>query len=216
MPEPGPRRRSRGIACAARDERESAAPDRTRKRADPAEAQPRRILPGAATLVVDVLAPCREWRRALPGAAAQCRRAARAAMALGAPAVDDAEISIVLGDDRLLRRLNGAWRGKDEATNVLSFPAQPAVRCPLPRVPGMARPFGDVVLAFETIRAEAAAQGKALADHLAHLVVHGVLHLLGFDHVAAVEARRMERLERRILAGLGIADPYLGSPVPHG
>src|SRR5579885_3384539 len=157
-----------GPCAAARQRRPSAG---TRAEAP----QPRHILPAAATLVVDVLAPCREWRRALPGAAAQCRRAARAAMALGAPAVDDAEISIVLGDDRLLRRLNGAWRGKDEATNVLSFPAQPAVRCPLPRVPGMARPFGDVVLAFETIRAEAAAQGKALADHPAHLVVHGGL-----------------------------------------
>ena len=92
----------------------------------------------------------------------------------------------------------------DAPTNVLSFPAAASA----PPAPGAPLLLGDVVLAFETVAAEAAAQGKPLADHLAHLVVHGVLHLLGFDHEADAEAERMEALETRLLAGLGIADPY--------
>jgi probable rRNA maturation factor len=74
--------------------------------------------------------------------------------------------------------------------------------------PGEALPLGDVVLAYETIAREAAEQGKTLADHLAHLVVHGVLHLVGYDHEAAADAERMEALERTVLSGIGIADPY--------
>jgi len=106
-----------------------------------------------------------------------------------------AELSIVLADDALVRTLNRDWRAKDKPTNVLAFPNA----APL---------LGDVVLAFETCAAEAAAQGKPLADHLSHLVVHGVLHLAGHDHGHAREARIMEDLERRILAAAGIPDPY--------
>ena len=101
----------------------------------------------------------------------------------------------MLADDRLQRALNHQFRGKDRPTNVLSFDTAPAG-------------FGDVVLALETVQAEAEAQGKSLADHVTHLVVHGVLHLMGHDHVGAAEARRMEHLERAILAELGIGDPY--------
>jgi len=105
------------------------------------------------------------------------------------------ELCLVLADDRLQRTLNRRFRGKDRSTNVLSFDGAPDG-------------LGDVVLALETVQAEADAQGKSLADHVAHLVVHGVLHLMGHDHVGAAEARRMERLESAILTGLGIGDPY--------
>jgi probable rRNA maturation factor len=108
----------------------------------------------------------------------------------------------VLADDASLRALNRSYRGKDAATNVLSFPFQPA--------PGgcAVRHLGDVVLAAETVRKEAAEQGIPPAHHLQHLVVHGLLHLLGFDHDTDARAEAMERLEAQILVTLGIADPY--------
>ena len=165
-------------------------------------------LPRAARAVaLRVEAPA--WRRALPGAAALARRAALAALrgaaaltaaapkpggsALSGPAAGG--VCLVLADDALQRRLNHEFRGRDKSTNVLSFNGAPAA-------------LGDVVLALETIAAEAEAQGKPLADHVAHLVVHGVLHLLGYDHETLGQARSMERLEIEILAGLGIGDPY--------
>ncbi|MBV9521362.1 MAG: rRNA maturation RNase YbeY [Alphaproteobacteria bacterium] len=161
---------------------------------------------GAARIEVSLSCPA--WRRALPDAAARCERAALAALAEAAPSLEG-EIAIVLGDDPLLRRLNRKWRGRDCATNVLSFPGQDfAAGMPRRPAPTAPLPLGDVVLAIETIDAEAQAQGKTIADHLSHLVVHGVLHLVGFDHLEAAEAEAMEGMERRILAGLGIADPY--------
>jgi probable rRNA maturation factor len=116
----------------------------------------------------------------------------------------------VLSDDDTVRQLNREWRGQDKPTNVLSFPAQELrPGGPLPQPPlGAPLLLGDVVLAAETVAAEASAQGKRVADHLSHLVVHGVLHLLGFDHEAEADAVLMERREVAILAGLGIADPY--------
>jgi len=125
------------------------------------------------------------------------------------------EVSLALAGDRLVQRLNRTYRKRDKPTNVLSFPAAdiagPKSRkregawSQPPRQPVL---LGDVIVAFETTDAEAAAQGKALGDHLAHLIVHGTLHLLGYDHERLAQARRMERLEVAILAGLGVADPY--------
>jgi probable rRNA maturation factor len=118
-----------------------------------------------------------------------------------------AEASLVLADDDLVRGLNHDYRGQDRPTNVLSFANLDGD--PLP-APGVAQPLllGDVVIAFETTRAEAAAEGRRLADHFSHLVVHGMLHLLGFDHETDAQAAEMEGLETRILSKLGIADPY--------
>jgi probable rRNA maturation factor len=114
-----------------------------------------------------------------------------------------AEVSVVLADDPFVRRLNRDHRGKDEPTNVLSFPldAPTAAR-------RRALLLGDVVLAYRTIRREAKAEGKRLASHAAHMLVHGTLHLLGFDHGRAAAARVMEGHEVRILRRLGVSNPY--------
>jgi probable rRNA maturation factor len=162
-------------------------------------------------LVIDVAMPCAAWRRALPGIVRLARETARAAVAAADVASGAAEMSLVLSDDAGIRVLNARWRGRDAATNVLSFPAGGH------DVAGAPRLLGDIVLAFETISREASAQRKPLAHHVRHLIVHGVLHLLGHDHERAREAERMESLERRILAGFGIPDPYCaGSAADHG
>jgi probable rRNA maturation factor len=136
------------------------------------------------------------WER-FPDAEAIVRRAAGAALAGG----HAAELGVVLTDDARMRELNRAWRGTDRPTNVLSFPA--------PRAGGAEpRLLGDVVLAYETVMREAAELGIAPGDHLAHLVVHGTLHLLGHDHESEGDAEAMEQRERAILAELGVADPY--------
>jgi probable rRNA maturation factor len=123
-----------------------------------------------------------------------------------------AEACVVLADDALLRSLNHAYRGKDVPTNVLSFPFQemPGAAPSKQLGPGAAEPrhLGDVVLAAETLRKEAAEQGTPPVHHLQHLVVHGLLHLLGFDHATEAQADVMERLEAQILATLGVPDPY--------
>ncbi len=131
------------------------------------------------------------WTAALPNAEDVARSAAAAALSEGA-------VTILLTDDAAVRDLNARFRGADAPTNVLAFPAGPNPEDFL----------GDIALAFGVCAREAAVQGKTLADHLRHLVVHGVLHLLGYDHQVDVEATAMESRERELLAGLGVADPY--------
>jgi probable rRNA maturation factor len=113
----------------------------------------------------------------------------------------DAELAIVLTDDARIRALNRIWRGIDKPTNVLSFPAED-------RGEGAPALLGDIVIAYETTKREALAQNTPFLHYLAHLTVHGFLHLRGYDHEADGEAEIMERLERQILARLGIGDPY--------
>ena len=137
------------------------------------------------------------WTAALQDAAAVAERAAKAALG-----TVQGGLVVLLTDDDTIRDLNARFRDRDRATNVLSFPA---AEMPLP---GRAPHLGDLVLAFGVCAAEAEAQGKTLGDHLSHLTVHGVLHLLGRDHESEAEAEEMEAEERTILASLGVADPY--------
>ena len=141
------------------------------------------------------------WTAALPDAVAVVERAAT--LALGTVTGD---VVVLLTDDAAVHDLNLRFRDRDRPTNVLSFPAAESA----------APHLGDLVLALGVCAAEAAAQGKSLADHVTHLTVHGVLHLLGRDHVDAVEAEAMEAEERTLLASLGVADPYRPHDPAHG
>lgn len=112
------------------------------------------------------------------------------------------EISIVLTNDAAMRTLNKDWRGVDKPTNVLSFPAA------APKAAGVPALLGDIIVAYETLAREAAEEDKPVLHHLAHLAVHGYLHLLGYDHHTDSEAEAMEAIEREILGTLSVADPY--------
>jgi len=147
---------------------------------------------------VEVLLEERAWRRAAPDIAARIKRAA----GLTLRREDHGSrrtlpLTILLADDERLRALNRAHRGKDKPTNVLSFPAAPDSDY-----------LGDIAIALGVAQQEAEAAGKPLADHAVHLAVHGLLHLLGYDHANAPEAEAMEALETEILAEIGIPDPY--------
>ena len=134
------------------------------------------------------------------------RRSAEAAVRAAADeAAGPLSATVLLTDDEAVRELNRGWRGQDKATNVLSFPASH------PIVPGEPRHLGDLALAYETVAGEAAAEGKSLDHHAAHLIVHGILHLLGRDHGTEDQADAMERVEVAALASLGIDDPYRGT-----
>jgi probable rRNA maturation factor len=152
--------------------------------------------------VVDIVVEAGDWS-GIPDLEKRVERAALAALARADVNLrQGAELAVLLTDDAALAELNRRWRGKDGPTNVLSFPAAP--------LHGLADSpmLGDLALAYETCAREAGSQGKSLADHLSHLVVHGTLHLVGHDHETETEAEAMEALERSVLAGLGIADPY--------
>ena len=121
-------------------------------------------------------------------------------------------LALVFADNDTVKKLNHEWRGKDKATNVLSFPADfpPAAPFQSHQIPpGMALHLGDVILAYETVIAESEAQHKSPAHHTAHLVMHGVLHLLGYDHETERDANDMEQLEISLLNYFGIGNPYL-------
>ncbi|ADK99545.1 rRNA maturation RNase YbeY [Brevundimonas subvibrioides] len=151
--------------------------------------------------MIEVEVEADDWTDAIDDVEAVVERAAVAALGEQAGGV-----VVLLTDDATVRDLNARFRGKDRPTNVLSFPA-----ADMPDTGGP-RPLGDIVLAYGVCAGEATAQGKTLTGHLTHLVVHGVLHLLGRDHEDEAEAETMEAEERTILARLGVADPYT---LPH-
>jgi probable rRNA maturation factor len=146
---------------------------------------------------IDVVVESDLWKRQAGLKTAARRAITKAADVLSTPR---SELAIVLTDDSAIRVLNRDWRAVDAPTNVLSFPAGRAAGTP---------PFiGDIVLAYETIADEAQAEHKPLAHHIAHLAVHGFLHLLGYDHVRKKDAEMMEQIERDVLRRLRIPDPY--------
>lgn len=156
------------------------------------------------------------WRSALPEMRALSRKAVEAALAVAPPlpAEPNAELSLLFANDEAMRALNRDYRGKDKSTNVLSFANLDVADGAMPVSPGEPLLLGDVVLALETVRSEAIAARKPMAHHVSHLIVHGVLHLLGFDHQITREAEAMEALERAALARLGIDDPYEAARPP--
>jgi probable rRNA maturation factor len=153
--------------------------------------------------LIDVEIEDEAWTAALPNAEMLARGAALAALDMEEAAHEG--VTILLTDDATVRELNARFRQKDAATNVLSFPA--------PKNPE--RHLGDLALAYGVCAREAAEQGKPIAHHLMHLTVHGVLHLLGYDHMRDDEAEAMEGLERAVLAGLGVPDPYAAGEGEH-
>lgn len=168
----------------------------------------------SVSITIEIASP--KWRRAFARQRVKIESAAAVAV-LRAKKPEALKkrglaVGITLADDKTIKKLNRAWRGKDKPTNVLSFPQidckhlRTSDLAPFP--PQKALPLGDVILAFETIRKEAKTQGKALEDHVIHLIVHGVLHLFGYDHMSKKDAKTMEKLECDILAVLGYPDPY--------
>lgn len=153
-------------------------------------------------LTIDVVHEAGDWSAVDPNIeAAVCQVADAVARAPQLGLRGERSAVVALADDVTVRRLNHTYRGKDAATNVLSFPVgdrnEPAL--------------GDIILAFETVRHEADDLGITALAHVQHLVVHGLLHLLGFDHESDAEAIAMERHETDILASIGVADPYAGT-----
>ena len=168
---------------------------------------PAAVYPG---LTVALSVECPAWDEAGLGDIAGLAQEtfAAAAARLGLPASLTSEIALTLADDETVRGVNAEWRGKDKPTNILSFPMTDLGPGELPG-PLM----GDLILAHETVAREAREEDKAFADHFRHLLVHGFLHLMGFDHVEEDDAEAMEAHEVAILHGFGIADPYLEHPV---
>lgn len=147
------------------------------------------------SVVLDLRIEEDSWTDEAGDPEAVCQRALDAARAI---ALVDGEVALLLTDDAEMHQLNRDWRGKDKPTDVLSFPADE-----------MDEPFlGDIAIGLGVARGDAATRGIKLADHLSHLVIHGYLHLIGYDHIADDEAREMEDIEIRALASLGIGDPY--------
>jgi|SRR3954452_2890896 probable rRNA maturation factor len=151
---------------------------------------------GASGPVIDISVESANW-------SGDGEAVVRRAIAAAAPRdCADAELSVVLTDDASIRALNAQWRDRDQPTNVLSFPAAPAGK-------GAPKLLGDIIIAYETTAREASDEHKPFAHHLAHLAVHGFLHLLGYDHESDADADVMEQREREILARLDIPDPYM-------
>jgi probable rRNA maturation factor len=157
-----------------------------------------RKLPAEPAVEVDIVAESALWSEHADAEAIVRGAIEAAARETG----KSGTVAVLLTDNAAMRQMNARYRGIDKPTNVLSFPAGESP------VPGADVHLGDIAIACETVAAESAGENKRFGDHLAHLAIHGYLHLVGFDHETDDEAERMEKLETQILSGLGIADPY--------
>ncbi len=155
------------------------------------------------TIATEISVTSPDWER-LAGLEALTTSAVRQCVeTTGVTLAPECELGVLFCDDARIRALNAEWRGVDEPTNVLSFPT--------PGELATKRALGDIVVAYETIEREAREQDKTIAAHLTHLLVHGFLHLVGYDHATGQEAETMEAIERRVMAALGLPDPYEGT-----
>lgn len=152
----------------------------------------------------DIVVACPKWSESVDDPEALCSKAAAAALYAANDAPASVTLSVLLTDDEEITALNSQFRGKDNATNVLSFPAGDVY-------PDGSVMLGDIAVAYQTVASEAQTGGIDIAAHLTHMIVHGTLHLLGYDHETDDEAEEMEALESRVLGGLGVADPYAES-----
>lgn len=159
------------------------------------------------TLSLDFTIEDEDWAASAPWYRERALMAAEAAMRTAGVSPMQTEVSLLLCDDARIAALNASFRGKRTPTNVLSWPAEATAPADAPRKPEDGF-IGDIALARETIEKEALAQQISVEDHVTHLIAHGVLHLLGYDHETDADAEVMEGLERRALAALGIKDPY--------
>lgn len=175
--------------------------------------------PGRSPLTIELTIEPDDWRGPFPQAEAICAQTLTLACAAAlhdAAVPSGVEVSVALLDDAAMHDLNRRFRQQDKATNVLSFPALDGLQLkrlgqgltPPGQVPGAPVALGDIALALETVMSEAVAQNKEPEAHFRHLLVHGFLHLLGYDHIEADDAAGMERLEATILARMGLDDPY--------
>ena len=151
-------------------------------------------------ILMDLRVESKDWE-AIPELEALCQRALDAGCAGQAPSensAEDSHVDVLLADDATLEALNTQWRGKPKPTDVLSFPAE---ACP-------GNFLGDIAIAHGVAARDAKTSGKTLTSHLSHLLIHGLLHLMGHDHIEDEDALIMENLERSALASIGIDDPY--------
>ena len=163
-------------------------------------------MPDKQDLTVELIYSCPHWQELdelEPKISRAANKACRAACQTGNQQ-GPFEVAINLSDDAQVKQLNNQFRGKDKPTNVLSFPYEDD----FPQLQQGPAPLGDLILAFETVSTEASELGKPLDHHIAHLVVHGILHLFGYDHIEDNEAEEMEQLEEQILSSLQIPSPY--------
>lgn len=174
----------------------------------PAPVKPAPVKPAKPPFVLDVQINAPAWRKRIPGVERLCANAAKAALLASGRKIPTGGwiATLLLATDAMVEELNHQFRGRKKPTNVLSFPSRS-------KTEGTRIYIGDIVIAYNVTATEARTERKHLADHLAHLTAHGLLHLLGFDHEEAQQAERMEKIEIKALKKLGISNPYLGEDV---